>query len=134
MANLILNVLELSIRKDECWLDRNLRLDHTRHKLTHRHPTYCITQGRKWIYLVKKYLRMHGNRMSCSRVRNSLRHILKEVNQVSLFFPFFSLQFSNNHLEEKFFFPFASEANCSYYIVPCVESLISWKILNLGDT
>ena len=28
-----------------------------------------------------------------------MRHILKEVNQVSLFSPFFLYSFSNNHLE-----------------------------------
>lgn len=57
-----------------------------------------------------------------------MRHILKEVNQVSLFFPF-SLQFSNNHLEEAIFFFLLREKRTAliteFYTVPCVESLIS---------
>lgn len=67
-----------------------------------------------------------------------MRHILKEVNQVSLFSPFFLYSFSNNHLEETIFF-FLLRAKrtaliTEFYIVPCVKSLISSKILNLGDT
>lgn len=39
-----------------------------------------------------------------------MRHILKEVNQVSLFSPFFLYSFSNNHLEETIFFFFCERS------------------------
>ena len=39
-----------------------------------------------------------------------MRHILKEVNQVSLFYPFFLYSFSNNRLEETIFFFFCERS------------------------
>ena len=62
---------------------------------------------------------------------------LKEVNQVSLFFPFFFTVFKLSLRRADLFFLLRAKRTAlitEFYIVPCVESLSSWKILNLGDT